>query len=272
MGVGQLLIGRFQLLELCDPRRGLRVGRRVFILPQGQSFIVFLHGGGFFMGQVYQLGTGHGFLIQLADHASVRVDQALGIRDLLIDLMRGCRVIADGQPRRFQLVQLFQAGRLFLIKLVGPPDILGEGAFRGDSAVQLLTRFVYLGDGTAQLIIAFSGFGQRTVLIQLFRGGKQGLNLRLSSLHPLGHLLSGSTGSLRRLLNLGLILGQHILDLFFHHVGNIQINASADGFQQRVGFGYVLPEPRQIQVLCADQLILTLCHDSPHFPETSVSS
>ncbi|MBR3106159.1 MAG: hypothetical protein IKH30_03115 [Clostridia bacterium] len=224
------------------------------------------------MSQVYQLRPGHSFLIQLADHVSVQIDQALGIRDLLIDLMRGCRVIADGQPRRFQLVQLFQAGRLFLIKLVGPPDILGQGAFRGDSAVQLLTRFVYLGDGTAQFIIALPGFGQGTVLIQLFRGGKQGLNLRLGGLHPLGHLLSSRAGSLRRLLNLSLIPGQHILDLLFHHVGDIQVNARPDGFQQRVGFGYILPEPRQIQVLCADQLILTLCHGSPHFPYVQFAS
>ena len=61
-------------------------------------------------------------------------------------------------------------------------------------------------------------------------------------------------------MNLRLKASQHIFDLFFNHIGHIEVDASADRFEQRVGISHVLTQTRQVKILCADQFILALCH------------
>ena len=54
--------------------------------------------------------------------------------------------------------------------------------------------------------------------------------------------------------------GQHVANLLLHHIGHVQVDTRADGLQQLVGFRHVASQPRKIQILGTDQLVLALCH------------
>ena len=64
----------------------------------------------------------------------------------------------------------------------------------------------------------------------------------------------------RSLLDLLLKLLEHLPNLLLHDVRHVQIDACADGLQQLIGFGNVVSQPAQVQILRADQLVLALCH------------
>ena len=92
------------------------------------------------------------------------------------------------------------------------------------------------------------------------RRGEQLLNLAVRALQSCAHLLT-SLGPVRRsLLDLLLKLLEHLSHLLLHDIRHIQVDASSDGLQQLIGFGNVVSQPAQIQILCADQLILALRH------------
>lgn len=126
-----------------------------------------------------------------------------------------------------------------------------------------MTVLVDLGDRIAQPVISLLRFDQGAVLCQSLRRGEQLLNLAVRVLQSCAHLLT-SLGPVRRsLLDLLLKLLEHLPHLLLHDVRHVQINASSDGLQQLIGFGDVVSQPAQIQILCADQLILALRHVHP---------
>ena len=215
---------------------------------------------GFLRRQIYQLGSGDRFLSEQCNDLVIGRHQPLGRGDLSIDILCARRAILHVQPLRLQGINLAQGVQLLAIQFVGVFYILGQCAVRRHAAIQQLTGTVYLGDGLAQLVIALAGFSNGTIAVQLLRGVKQRLNLRIHIAKPFRSLRTKLRRLRSGLLNLIFEAGQHVSNLLLHHIGHVQIDARADGLQQLVGFRHVASQPRKIQILSTDQLVLALCH------------
>ena len=257
IGIGELLIG---LLNLFEFRLSRAVGRvQLLLLGSLGSGIPGGHRR-FLSGQVDLLGARDGLLIELGNQLLIRIDQPFGVSDLSIQIVRSGRSIIYLQALCLQRIDLLQIPDLFLVQFIGIPNILCQRGVSCQRLREQLPILIDLRDGSAQLVISLSGLRQGAVSRLLLGGGKECLNLRHGWLERPRHLLAGLPHLLRGILDFILEPRQHLPNLLFNHIAHVQVYAGADGSQQRIGLADIALEPCQVEILCADQLILTLSH------------
>ena len=251
VGCGQLPVCLLQLMKLGRAFR-LRSGLLRISIPGRELRL--------FAGQLHQPGSGDRLLIHLSNQLPVAVNERLKIGDLTVQTLRIRRIALHLQTLGLQPIDLLHGVALFPVEAVGILDLRSQRGVGLQGLVQLLTVLVNLGDAAAQRVVALPGLRQRAVRRKPLGGGEQRLDLGNRRLQSVRGLLPGFRALAGHLLNLAFEAGQHLPNLLFHHVAHVQVDARADGFQQIVRFADVFSQPGQIQILCADQLVLALRH------------